>query len=99
VLDRVTKALLHQDKNFHASMWEMISTFDVESQLEAIKCPTLVVIGTADLAANQEAGRNLAKKISGATALEIPHAGHLLPMQTPEQFNTLLRHFLASSDH
>jgi 3-oxoadipate enol-lactonase len=97
VLDRVTKALLLQDKYFHASMWEMISAFNVESQLHTIKCPTLIVIGASDLPANQEAGKNLATKISGAIFREIPHAGHLSPIQTPEPFNVLLRHFLASS--
>ncbi len=95
VLDRMTKALLLQDKDFHASIWEMISTFDVESQLHNIKCPTMVVIGAADLQANQEAGRNLARKISGAVLREVPDAGHLPPVQTPEQFNTLLRSFLS----
>jgi 3-oxoadipate enol-lactonase len=94
VLDRTMKALLLQDKDFHASMWEMISTFDVESQLHSIKCPTMVVIGAADLQANQEAGRNLAAKISRAVTHEIPHAGHLPPVQTPMQFNALLRSFL-----
>jgi 3-oxoadipate enol-lactonase len=94
VLDRITKALLLQDKNFHASIWEMISTFDVESQLHHITCPTLVVIGAEDIQANQEAGKNLARKISGAVLHEVPGAGHLPPVQTPEQFNALLRSFL-----
>ena len=90
------ETLLLQDKDFHASMWEMISTFDVTSQLHNIKCPTMVVIGAADLQANQEAGRELAGKIPGAIRHEISDAGHLPPVQTPVQFNTLLRSFLAS---
>jgi 3-oxoadipate enol-lactonase len=97
VLDRAMKALLLQDKGFHASMWKMISTFDVESHLHRIECPTMVVIGAADLQANQEAGRELATKIPGAIRREIPDAGHLPPVQTPVQFNTLLRSFLAPS--
>ena len=96
VLDRTMKTLLLQDKDFHASMWEMISTFDVTSQLHNIKCPTMVVIGAADLQANQEAGRELASKIPGAVRHEISDAGHLPPVQTPVQFNKLLRSFLAS---
>lgn len=96
VLDRVTKALLLQDKNFHASIWEMISTFDVESQLHHITCPTMVVIGAADLQVNQEAGRELARKISGAVLHTVPDAGHLVPVQTPEPFNALLRSFLST---
>jgi pimeloyl-ACP methyl ester carboxylesterase len=46
--------------------------------------PTTVVVGGRDWVTDPEAGRRLAAEI-GARLVEVPRAGHLLPMQSPER--------------
>lgn len=95
VLDRATQSLLRQDPDFHASMWEMIAGLDLEAQLPAITCPTLVVVGGADVNAPISAGENIAGRIRGSSLHEMAGLGHFPPFEAPEPFNDLLRHFLA----
>jgi pimeloyl-ACP methyl ester carboxylesterase len=46
--------------------------------------PTTVVIGSRDHVTDPEAGRRFASSI-GARVVEVPNAGHLLPMQRPAE--------------
>ena len=45
VIDRAIKVMAQQDPAFHASLWDMVATLDLEQQLEAVTCPTMVVAG------------------------------------------------------
>ena len=60
VLDRAAKGLLQQDPEFHAAMWEMIATLDLEARLPEIECVTLVVAGAEDINAPVVAARKIA---------------------------------------
>ena len=99
VLDRAAKSLLLQDPDFHASMWEMIATLDLEALLPTLRCPTLVVAGTEDINAPVAAARRIARLIPGAMLHEMPGAGHFPPMEMPDVFNGLVRDFLAAEAH
>lgn len=99
VLDRAAKSLLQQDPDFHASMWEMIATLDLEPHLSRLSCPTLVVAGTEDVNAPVAAARQIADLIPGAVLHEVPGAGHFPPLEAPDVFNGLLRRFLAAGTH
>ncbi|WP_158814019.1 alpha/beta fold hydrolase [Methylocapsa sp. S129] len=94
MLDRATKNLLHQDPDFHASMWEMIAGLDLEAQLPAIACPTLVVAGAEDINAPIAAAATIASLIRGALLHEMAGLGHFPPFEAPAPFNVLLRRFL-----
>ncbi len=95
MLDRATRSLLLQDPEFHASMWEMIAGLDLEAQLPSIACPTLVVVGGADVNAPISAGETMAGLVKGAVLHEMPGLGHFPPFEAPAPFNALLRRFLA----
>ncbi|SRR6266545_6118476 len=70
--------------------------WDVTDRLSALQCPTLVIAADQDYspAAVKEA---YVKRIPDAQLVVMPDARHAVPMEQPEQFNTVLRRFLV--DH
>ena len=95
ILDRATKILLLQDPEFHAAMWEMIATLDLEAQLCAIACPALVVAGGEDINAPVAAAEKITGLIRGASLHAMPGLGHFPPFEAPGPFNARLRRFLS----
>ena len=94
VMDRATKSLLQQDAEFHASMWDMIASLDLEARLSSLSCPTMVIAGVEDINAPPAAARQIAGLIPGAELHELAGAGHFPPIEVPEAFNELLVNFL-----
>ena len=69
--------------------------FDRRANLPLISVPTLVITGERDTTAAPEVARKMAERIPGALLQTVPGAGHLLPMEQPDAFNTALLAFLA----
>ena len=97
VLDRAVKILLQQDPEFHASLWDIVAALDLEQRLSALACPTMVVAGGEDMSASAAAGQLIVNQIAGAILHVESGAGHFPPVEVPEKFNALLRHFLLSA--
>lgn len=66
-------------------------------RLDAVRAPTLVVVGALDLPDFHRIGQTLAEGIPGATKAVVPGAGHLPNMEVPEWFNRLVLDFLDGS--
>jgi 3-oxoadipate enol-lactonase len=94
LMDRATKTLLRQDPEFHASMWDMVASLDLEARLPSVSCPTMVIAGAEDVNAPIAAARQIAGLIPGAELHEMAEAGHFPPFERPEAFNRLLIDFL-----
>jgi len=60
--------------------------------------PSLVVSAELDRIAPPAFGRELAATIPGARLVEIPGAGHGVPIHAPEKINALLAEHFASAD-
>jgi 3-oxoadipate enol-lactonase len=71
------------------------SLFRMHSTLQAIKVPTLVVLGHHDYIC-RNAARLLSENISGAVLHRIDGAGHMSPLERPDQFNEILARFFGS---
>jgi len=56
--------------------------------------PALVVCGAEDEITPPEVMRPLALRISGARYVEVPHAGHLSPLEQPDPVNRAIGEFL-----
>jgi 3-oxoadipate enol-lactonase len=69
---------------------------DRSGELGAIKVPTLVVVGDSDQITPPQGAEAMAKKIPGAKLETIRGAGHMSPMEQPEQVNRALTAFLDS---
>lgn len=97
VIARATLGLLRQPGEFHGRMWDMIAGLDLERQLAAIRCPTLVVTGTEDVNAPPAAAAQIARALPGAVVELMPDLGHFPPFEAPDAFNRILRAFLAGT--
>ena len=67
---------------------------DRSGELSAIKVPTLVIVGDADAITPPDVAQSMAAKIPGAKLVTIRGAGHMSPMEQPEQVSRALRRFL-----
>lgn len=77
----------------YASCCEAIATMSIDSGLDQIQSPTLVIAGTRDVGATPEIGRALAGAIPGARYAEVD-AAHLASVeQTQPVSNLLVEHF------
>lgn len=67
---------------------------DRTSELGAIACPTLVVVGSEDAVTPPSDARALQAAIPGARLVEIAGSGHLVPLEAPAAFTAELMLFL-----
>jgi pimeloyl-ACP methyl ester carboxylesterase len=67
---------------------------DAVPGLAAVRVPTLVLAGAEDAVTPPAGARATASRIAGATFVELPAAGHLSNLETPEAFTAAVRRFL-----
>lgn len=77
-----------------ADLAGMIARPDRTSVLQELRCPALVVVGEHDLLTPVAEAKQLADAIPGARLGVVPGAGHLTPLERPQEFVALLRDFL-----
>ena len=98
MMERTRRSLLQQQREFHAAMWEMIANLDLETQIGAIACPTLVLAGDADVSAPPAAAEKIVGAVPCASLRIMPDVGHFPPFEVPDAFNAILQAFLKSVD-
>jgi 3-oxoadipate enol-lactonase len=64
-------------------------------RLAEVLVPTLVMIGDADEPGGVAAGRHLAASVAGARLVEFHNVAHMIQLEEPDRFNTLVLEFLA----
>lgn len=67
---------------------------DASDVLPTIECPTLVVAGSDDVITPPDITRRMADAIPNASMRLIEGAGHLPPIEKPDEFNQVVREFL-----
>jgi 3-oxoadipate enol-lactonase len=67
---------------------------DMREALAAVRCPTLVLVGSEDASTTPDDSRELAGLIRGASLVVLPGAGHMSCWEDPTAFNTAVRDFL-----
>jgi 3-oxoadipate enol-lactonase len=68
---------------------------DFGQDLPSIAVPTLVLVGEADAITPPAMAQTLQRNIPNAKLVTIPNAGHMTPMEQPEQVNRAIRDFVA----
>jgi pimeloyl-ACP methyl ester carboxylesterase len=68
---------------------------DFTAELGGIRCPTLIVVGAADVISPREEMASMAERIPACRFVSIAGAGHMTPMECPAQLNAALAGFLA----
>ena len=74
--------------------YQACNRFDVMERLHLIKMPVLVLTATDDVLTPAKYGLYMAEKIAGAIVYSIEDAGHLSPLEKPDEVNNAIRHFL-----
>jgi pimeloyl-ACP methyl ester carboxylesterase len=69
-------------------------SWDMRSVIPRISCPTLVIQGSEDEHATPQHARDIASLIPQAELWLLPGAGHMLPQDFPEAFNSRVIRFL-----
>jgi pimeloyl-ACP methyl ester carboxylesterase len=67
---------------------------DVLPMAEKVRCPSLLVLGENDVMTRPTAARPLAAALSDARIVVVEMAGHMLPMEKPEEVNEAISLFL-----
>lgn len=67
---------------------------DMTDAMRHVKAPTLLVVGAEDAITPPSCMHSAAAVIPNARVLEVPFAGHLVPLERPEIFNGALLEFL-----
>lgn len=75
--------------------WFATNWSGICSQLTKMSNPTLVIIGTDDVAVPTPNSLVIAGKIPGAWLVQIKDAGHAIPSQYPDKINRVLQTFLS----
>lgn len=85
--------------SIQAAQQAMAARRDFTTQLKAIQVPTLVLTGSEDSIASVQHSQAWAAEIPHSTFREIPHAGHLCPLENHQAFNLELSRFLQDINH
>lgn len=76
------------------SLLGMATRADAEPLLGTVDIPVLVVVGADDIITGRGQGEMLARSIRGARIELIEAAGHVPPLEQPDEFNAILAQFL-----
>ena len=98
VLDKVRQMIRNTDPVGHAGCCEALKKLSFGSILGDIKVPTLIIGGEFDKGAPVEAMTAAAGQIPGAKHRTISKAGHITPLENPEEFQRVLEAFLNEVD-
>ncbi|OGP92004.1 MAG: hypothetical protein A2157_08005 [Deltaproteobacteria bacterium RBG_16_47_11] len=69
--------------------------FDVMSEVEKIDLPTLILCGDEDQLTPVKYSQFLQNRIKGSRLEAIPHAGHMVMMESASTFNETIKAFIA----
>jgi len=70
---------------------------DFTSRLPEIQCPALVLVGQYDAISTPDEMASIARALPHARFVEIAGAGHMSPMEKPEEVNRAMADFLATA--
>ena len=74
--------------------YQACNRFDVMDRLHLIKTPVLVLTAADDVLTPVKYGLYMAENITGAKVHSIEDAGHLSPLEKPDEVNSAVRDFL-----
>jgi len=100
-VDRIVhlRATNEVPEHIYLSQLQAAMSFNTESRLEAIKSPTLVLSGDADVIVPVQNSRNLVKKIPGSELQIVEGGSHTFFIEQAREFNRIVSKFLATDYH
>lgn len=93
-LDRIIETSSKYDPaGVKGGLLAMLGRTDTTANLEKINMPTLLICGELDALTPPEVMKEMQKKIRKAEYVEIKKAGHMTPIENPEEVNKAMRKF------
>lgn len=90
------RTLVSNRRSIHRAVTGVIERETILPELDRIRTPTLVLVGSEDVATGVDAARKIHGAIAGSRYVEIPRAGHSAPVEQPEAVTAALAEFLQS---
>jgi 3-oxoadipate enol-lactonase len=97
VVQRATEHPFPPPLHGYLRQTEAVLAHDARTRLTAIRCPTLVAVGSQDLLTPPFFAAELAGRIPGARLAILPDLGHGALWEAPEAFNQVCLDFLADA--
>jgi pimeloyl-ACP methyl ester carboxylesterase len=94
----VRRQILRTPREVTLADYQACDHFDVMDRIAEIEVPTLCVVGPDDNMTPPKYSEYLHRQIRGSDFAIIEGAGHMLPMEKPEEYNAALISFLAGLD-
>lgn len=92
--DRLRELLQACPQNMLPPEVEVLPDVNALSHLGELKIPTLILVGESDIADNQAHAGVIQVGIKDSERKIVTHAGHLVYLEQPEQFNEMIAEFL-----
>ncbi|SDJ96736.1 Pimeloyl-ACP methyl ester carboxylesterase [Nocardioides sp. YR527] len=101
IVAHTREVLLANDEESFLACYRVFATADAEiaPHLGSIAVPTLAITGAEDPGSTPEMSRRLAAAVPGASAVIVPGARHMLPVQDPAALAAHLTAFIGESAH
>jgi 3-oxoadipate enol-lactonase len=96
VVGSVRKRFLETDPAGYIGCCDAIAELDYAADLPRIHARTLVIAGGKDAGTPVAMSEAIANRIPGARLAVLPNAAHLSAVESPVEFNALVRDFLAA---
>ena len=96
VVARVKERVLATPAKGYVSCCAAIRDLDFTRDLPSVHARTLVIAGGLDVGTPLAMSEAIATKIPGSQLAVIPRAAHLSAVEAPDEFNSLVRNFLAA---
>ena len=100
-INQLRAQVLANNKTSYSRCYRLFGEGDnaMHEQLNLITCPTLVTTGELDPGSTPAMSYELAEKISSATAIILPDARHMMPVEHACEVSALLHKFVAANSH
>ncbi len=98
VQDEVAAMIAGMESKTYLQAMQQTLLEDFSPLVDAVKAPTLVLVGENDMVVTRPMAEAFAQSIRGAALEVIPAASHLSNIDNPEAFNKALRKFLDACD-
>lgn len=94
LVESVKRQLLKTRPSVMAGDFRACDRFDISDRLEEIRVPSLVLVGDEDKMTPERFAESLAEGIPGAELEVVRGAGHMLPLEQPNEVARVVRGFM-----
>jgi pimeloyl-ACP methyl ester carboxylesterase len=94
LLNGTRKQLLRTPSEVTLADYEACNTFDVTNRITELTLPTLCIVGAQDEMTPPKYSQYLHQAIPRSQLAIIQNAGHMLPLESPDEYNTTITNFL-----